>query len=138
MYIKKISYEDFDGNKQVEDFYFNLTDTEINRINAQYVGGLPYYINKIIRSGNTQQILPVLENLVLSAYGEKTMDGRRFIKSDLLKEEFKQTMAYDTLIRELMSDPTGKVFSDFLINTLPKDTAAKLNYELSKDNKFVE
>ena len=132
MYIKKITYTDFDGNSNTEEFYFNLTETELTRLNASYEGGLSYYINKIIRSGDNLKIMPLFEELVLSSYGEKSSDGKRFIKSDLLKEEFKQTMAYDTLMCELLGDSTGATAMDFVMHILPKDKAEKARAEMLK------
>lgn len=132
MYVKKITYTDFDGNKNTEDFYFNLTETELTRLNASYPGGLSYHINKIIRTGDNLKIMPLFEDIILSAYGEKSSDGKRFIKSDILKEEFKQTMAYDTLMVELLKDETGSAAIGFILNVLPKDTADKVRADMAK------
>lgn len=137
MYIKKITYTDLDGNKNTEDFYFNLTETEITMLNASYPGGLSYHINQIIRSGDNLKIAPMFENLILSSYGERSADGKRFIKSPIMREEFKQTMAYDALMCELLTDGTGAKAIDFIMQILPKDVAAKARAEMQKTENTV-
>ncbi len=43
------------------------------------------------------------------AYGQKSDDGKRFIKSEQLREEFSQTAAYSTLFMELAMDDNAAV-----------------------------
>ena len=46
--------------------------------------------------------LMIFKDLILKAYGEKSADGRRFIKSKELSEAFSQTEAYSILYMNLI------------------------------------
>ena len=107
MLKKTMTYEDFDGNKRTEDFYFNLTKAECLEF-SEYdyggEGGLMAMLNEIITSNNQFRILEIIKKIISKAYGKKSPDGRRFIKSDEIRDEFMQTNAYSDLYIELMSD----------------------------------
>ena len=47
MYTKTIEYEDFNGVKRKEDFYFNLTETELKKMNLSVDGGLVQRLEKL-------------------------------------------------------------------------------------------
>lgn len=130
MLVKKIKYKDYNGIEREEDFYFNLNKAEIFNLQFGRVkGGLDTYIKKMIEAEDVPSLINLFEDLVLSAYGEKSEDGKRFIKNDMLREEFKQTEAYSELIMELVQD--DKVASDFINALVPKDLADEANKKLS-------
>lgn len=130
MLVKKIKYTDYNGNEREEDFYFNLNKAEIFNLQFGRVkGGLDTYIKKMIAAEDVPSLINLFEDLVLSAYGEKSEDGKRFIKNDALREGFKQTEAYSELIMELVQD--DKVASDFINALVPKDLAVEANKKLS-------
>lgn len=121
MYAKKIDYVDYDGNSRSDTFYFNLTKTELTEMEMLTPGGLKNQIEKAIDTKDAPTIVKVFKKLILGAYGEKSADGRRFIKSEALSEEFSQTEAYNILFMELASD--DKAVSDFIMHVVPKDVA---------------
>lgn len=104
MLKKTIKYTDYDGNEREEDFYFNLTKAECIKLQLSTDGGLEKKLRKIIAEQDVPKILPIFEEIVLGAYGEKSMDGKRFMKSKELSEAFSQTEAYTELFMELVSD----------------------------------
>lgn len=104
MLKKTITYTDYDGNERTEDFYFNLTRAECAEMEMSYEGGLSRMINKIVAAQEMSRIVSIFKDLVLQAYGEKSPDGRRFIKSPELREQFSQTEAYSILFMELATD----------------------------------
>ena len=55
----------------------------------------------------------------MKAYGEKSPDGKRFIKSPELSEAFSQTEAYSELFMELASDSDAA--SKFVNGIIPAD-----------------
>ena len=67
-------------------------------------GGLAQMINKIIETQDSPAIIKIFKDLILKAYGEKSPDGKRFIKSPELSEAFAQTEAYSNLFMELATD----------------------------------
>jgi hypothetical protein len=104
MLKKTISYVDFDGNKRTEDFYFNLTKAEVTEMEMSTEGGLGKMLEKIVAAQDTKKIIETFKDLILRAYGEKSNDGKRFIKSQELKDAFSQTEAYSELFMELATN----------------------------------
>ena len=109
MVVEKIKYTDFNGVEREEEFMFNLTEAEITEMELTTDGGLSDSIKKIIAAQDTPQIIKVFKMLLLKSYGEKSADGRRFVKSDKLSEEFSQTNAYSQLFMKLATDDKAAV-----------------------------
>lgn len=123
MIKKTISYTDYDGNNRTEDFYFNLTKAEVMEMEMMTDGGLEKMINKIIQTTDTKKIIEIFKSIILKSYGEKSPDGRRFIKNDELREAFSQTEAYSQLFMELATD--AKAATDFVNGVIPQMDDAK-------------
>lgn len=123
MLKKTITFEDYDGNKRTEDFYFNLTRAEILEMEMGTSGGMQQRINKIIAAQDAPQIMEVFKEILVKAYGIKSDDGRRFIKSKEISEEFTQTEAYSQLFMELATD--DKASADFINGIIPKDATSQ-------------
>ena len=104
MLKKTITYTDYDGVERKEDFYFNLNKAELIEMELGTNGGLAKRIQKIVDSQDVTAIIKIFKDLVLKAYGVKSDDGKRFIKSKELSEEFAQTEAYANLFMELASN----------------------------------
>lgn len=104
MLKKTITYVDYNGSERTEDFYFNLTKAEIMEMELSTTGGLSEMISRIVAAQDAPAIIKVFKELVLKAYGQKSADGKRFVKSAALSEEFAQTEAYSILFMELATD----------------------------------
>lgn len=104
MLKRTITYTDYDDVVRTEDFYFNLTKTEATEIELGTDGGMTKRIEQIIAAKDTKRILTIFKDMILLAYGEKSPDGRRFVKSKEISEAFSQTPAYDILFQELTKD----------------------------------
>lgn len=123
MLKKTISYTDYDGNERTEDFYFNLTKAECVELNYSEVGGIQKYIEALVRENDNKRIVALFKDLIFMSYGEKSPDGRRFVKSKELSEGFAQTEAYSNLFIELASDANaGAEFINGIVPTV--DVAA--------------
>ena len=109
MVVEKIKYADFNGLEREEEFMFNLTEAEITEMELTTDGGLSDSIKKIIAAQDTPEIIKVFKMLLLKSYGEKSADGRRFVKSEKLSEEFSQTNAYSQLFMKLATDDKAAV-----------------------------
>lgn len=121
MLKKTITYVDYNGNERVEDFYFNLTKAEATEMELSVEGGLTKKLEDIVNSQNNKEIITLFKEIILKAYGEKSQDGKRFIKSEELSEAFSQTEAFSELFMELALDE--KAAADFVNGILP----AKIN-----------
>ena len=104
MLKKTIKFTDYNGVERTEDHYFNLTEAEIMEMEMSVNGGLTEMINKIVSAQDSPSIIKMFKELILKAYGQKSADGRRFIKSEELRNEFAQTEAYSILFMELATD----------------------------------
>ena len=119
MLKKTIKYKDFNGNEREEDFYFNLMQSEIAELELSTVGGFTESIQKIIQTQDGPEIIKQFKKIILKSYGEKSADGKRFIKSDELSEAFSQTNAYSELFMELATD--DEAASAFINGIVPDE-----------------
>ncbi len=101
MLKKTITYTDYDGNERIEDFYFNLSKAEVAEMEMSEYGGLSNLLKKIVQEKDTKRIIEMFKDLILRAYGEKSPDGKRFVKNQELRDAFVQTEAYSELFMEL-------------------------------------
>lgn len=132
MLKKTITYEDFNGVERKEDFYFNLSKAEIMEMQFGTVGGLDVMLKKIIDAKDVKSIMDTFKMLILKAYGIKSDDGRRFIKSEEISKEFEQTEAYSILYMELASDDNAA--AEFVNGIIPKDVAAEVSNQMKAIN----
>ena len=119
MLKKTITYKDYNGTERTEDFYFNLTKAEVMEMEMSTSGGLAEMIENIVKAQDSPSIIKIFKNLILKAYGEKSPDGRRFIKSKELSDEFSQTEAYSELYIKLASDTDAAL--EFIRGIMPGD-----------------
>lgn len=125
MLKKTITYTDYDGNERVEDFYFNLSKAEYVMFENSVIGGMSKEIEQAMAMQNGPRILEIFKDLVDRSYGIKSADGRRFIKSPEILQEFRETEAYVNLFMELVtSAEAGKAF---LLGVSPAEITAKIN-----------
>lgn len=132
MLKKTITYEDFNGVERKEDFYFNLSKAEIMEMQFGTVGGLDVMLKKIIDAKDVKSIMDTFKMLILKAYGIKSDDGRRFIKSEEISKEFEQTEAYSILYMELASDDNAA--AEFVNGIIPKDVATEVSNQIKSIN----
>ena len=118
MLRKEISYVDYNGLERTENFYFNLTKTELTKMQLSTEGGLQEMLEKIVAAKDVPQIITVFDKIILAAYGEKSDDGKRFVKSEEIAEAFQASPAYDALFMELLGDPDAA--AKFVEDILPK------------------
>ena len=116
-----IVYTDYNGVERKEDFSFNFTKAELLEMELGTTGGLSEMIQKIIDTHDTPAIIKIFKEIVLKAYGQKSADGKRFIKTPELTTEFMQTEAYSKLFMELATN-TDKA-ADFINKIVPQDIA---------------
>lgn len=135
MLKKTIKYTDYNDVEREEIFYFNLTKAEIAELEMSTEGGLAEKINKIIISKDIPSIIRLFKDLILKAYGEKSDDGKRFIKSKELSEAFAQTEAYSNLFMELANDANAG--ADFVNAIIPKDLAEQVRKEQEKQGNLL-
>lgn len=119
MFKKTIKYTDFDGNERKEDFYFNLTKAELLEMQLSIDGGLQGHLERIIKTQSQPELIKMFKEIIMRAYGEKSPDGKRFMKSDEIRQNFECTEAYSELFMELATDSNAA--ADFINALLPAD-----------------
>ncbi len=120
MLKKTITYTDYDGNVRTEDFWFHLTKVELAEMEAGAEGGMKKMFEKIISDKDGKRIMETFTNIILKSYGEKSADGRRFIKSEEMSTAFSQTEAYDELFMELVTNAdAAAAFINGIIPSVP-------------------
>lgn len=136
MLKKTITYIDFDGNQRTEDLYFNMTRSELvsfsfnlpdamtesvsdmNNVDVEEAG------KKMAEKMGSEGIFNFVKDLIFKAYGVKSEDGRRFIKSETLSTEFTQTLAYDQFLMELFE--TADKANEFINAVVPADVVKQM------------
>ena len=121
MLKKTITYTDYNGTERTEDFYFNLSKAEVMEMEMSTSGGLAETIQRIVAAQDAPAIIKIFKDLVLKAYGQKSPDGKRFIKSDEIATAFSQTEAYSILFMELATDADAA--AKFVNGIVPTDIA---------------
>lgn len=121
MLKKTVKYIDYDGNERSEDLYFNLTKAEVMEMELGTTGGMQKMLEKIVAAQDSKQIISVFKDILLKSYGEKSPDGRRFIKSQEITDAFSQTEAYSDLFMELATDAGAA--SEFINGIVPQGLA---------------
>lgn len=128
MLQKSIKYVDYNGVEREETFLFNLTKAELMEMELGTTGGLTEMIQKIIQTKDQPSIIKIFKELILKAYGEKSADGKRFIKTDEhgnpLSRAFSETEAYSNLFMELSTD--DKAAAAFVNGIIPEGLSKEL------------
>jgi len=136
MLKKTITYNDFNGNKVTEDFYFNLTKAEVAEMevsastldpDGKVSGGMQKLLTDVVSSGSGERIINIFKEILSRSYGVKSEDGKRFIKSPELYKEFSESAAYSDFFVELLTEPdaAAKFITSIMPVDIPEESAPK-------------
>ena len=112
MHKETITYNDLNDVQRTEDFYFDLSKPEIVKMQASAKGGYDAQLRSIAADMNGAKIMEFFENFITKSYGEKSEDGRRFMKSEEISRSFMETPAYEVLFEKLVTN--DKYAADFV------------------------
>ena len=136
MIKKTIKYTDYNGVERTEDYYFNLNKTEVIEMQVSFEGGYSELIDRIIKTDDNREIVNVLKTIILKSYGEKSIDGKRFMKVDdngnPLYRKFEDTEAFVELYMELANN--AKKAAEFINAVIPNMD----DFKLVENDKVVE
>lgn len=133
MLVKTITYTDFNGNERTEDFYFNLTQADVTKMEMSVNGGYSAMLRRVSNSQDAPVIRDTFERFIIDSYGEKSPDGREFYKSPEITKKFMATEAYSVLFMELCTD--AKAAAEFVNGVLPKEAAKNMPQNLEDASK---
>lgn len=132
MLKKIITYTDYNGVERTEPFYFNLSKAELMEMELGVTGGMTEMLNKIIAAKDAPSLMKTFKEMIMKAYGVKSDDGKRLIKSEELSTAFTQTEAYSVLFMELITD--DKAAADFVNGIIPNEIQAEVAAQTAKTN----
>lgn len=135
MYKWTVTYTDFNDKTRTEDFYFHLSEAELTMLNLSYEGGMEQRLTRISQAEKGADIMAMFEDILRRSYGEKSDDGRRFIKNDEVYNNFRQTEAYSQIFMTLCTD--SKKASEFATGIMPKNLSAEVE-KAKKEGKITE
>lgn len=118
MLKKTITYIDYDGKERTETHYFDLNEVEATEMELSVNGGMSKKLKTIVESDDKAAMFKFFRDLIFKSYGIKSEDGRRFVKSEQISEEFTQTRAYSKLVMDLATD--GEKLAEFFNGVIPK------------------
>lgn len=122
MLKKTITYNDYNGVERTEDHYFNLSKAELMEMELGVSGGMTEMIQRLVAAQDGPAIAKVFKDLILKAYGQKSADGKRFVKVEngrRLADDFLETEAYSQLFMELATDANAA--ANFMKAVMPAD-----------------
>jgi len=119
MISKTLTFNDFNDNEVTDTFWFHMTKPELVDMEVKYKDGFESFIKKIIRTTDRQELINLFKEIIVMAYGVKSDDGLRFIKSEELATEFTQTAAYESLYMEFITQENA--LAEFMVGIMPKD-----------------
>lgn len=137
MIAKKITFTDYNGIKRTETHFFHLTEAELSEMlstDGDYT--FDKQLIRIMKQRNGKEIVSFFKDLIYRSYGEKSLDGRRFIKTEEVKRNFMETEAYSTLFMELCTD--SKKGAEFINGILPANLSAELDKTMSDPESIPE
>ena len=129
MLKKTVKYVDYEGKAREEDFYFNLNKAELMRMNLSTPGGITKQLRHISQKMDVPAIMETFRTFILDSYGVISSDGKRFIKTPQLKEEFEQTEAYSEIFMELCTN--AEAAADFIAGVVPKEVGDEFRKQYS-------
>ena len=139
MIKKTITYDGYDGKTYSEDFYFNMSQSELTEMELVHYQepeftvvnqdgpptvhtGMAAYLQRTTSSGDGRKIVDLFKNIVKDSYGIRTQDGKSFIKTEAAYQNFAGTLAYDKFFVELVTQPD--IAADFIKGLLPANLVA--------------
>lgn len=129
MIKEKITYTDYNGDERTETCMFNLSKAELLEMNFRTEGGLDKMLEKIQDTQDASKVYKLFTDIILMSYGEKSEDGKRFIKKapdgHRLADDFAQSEAYSELIMKLISD--ADYAANFIRGVVPASLAAQVD-----------
>lgn len=104
MFKDTIKYTDYNDVERSMEVYFNLTKAEIVEMELSVAGGFSEMLMRLVELDKVPEIMREFKNIIKCSYGVKSPDGKRFIKSEELTEEFLQTEAYTEFFLKLLNE----------------------------------
>lgn len=137
MIRKEIQYKNFNDETETGVFHFNMSKGELvmQQMSAidQHTESFQDKLEKIAKNLQGKALVDTLREIIFDSYGEKTVDGKNFVKirdGKHLVENFLSSGAYSELVVELLSSADG--MADFINGLMPADLRDSVNQEVNR------
>lgn len=135
MLEKTFTFTDYEGNERKETHYFHMSKAEIMMwVSTDKEYTVDKKLLQLFRERNGRQLMEFFEDLIHRSYGRKSLDGRRFEKSEAIWMDFYQTEAYSELFMELVTDADKA--SAFLSAIVPASIADEMKVSAENRDKI--
>lgn len=122
MIVYNETYTDYNGTQRTEEFRFHFNQAELLEMELSTEGGFSARVNRIINANSHPELLQVMKTFVLDAYGVKSEDGRRFMKSEQIRQEFMESPVYSRIFMRLTTGKdAAKLAAEFINGVTPDD-----------------
>ena len=125
MLVYTETYPDYNGNERTEEFRFHFNQAELLEMEIATEGGFSARVNRIINANNQPELFQVMKTFVLDAYGVKSEDGRRFMKTPEIRQEFLESPVYSRIMTRLTIGPKAAEEAAKFINGVTPDEMPK-------------
>jgi len=138
MLKRQITYNDLDDRSVTEEYWFGLNKAELAEMELSGSNGsLTDYFKTIVEAKDGRAMVNTFKEIILSTVGVRSEDGKRFVKTDEIRENFELGGAYPELFMELVTDPDKA--AEFFNGIMPKDLAEKVAaQQAAEQSKSVE
>ena len=104
MFKETFKYTDYNGVEREETHYFDLSQPDIMRLNYGSGATLKEIVEKITQEQDGGRIIELFEKIILASYGEKSEDGKLFIKDEAARRKFQYSPMYPQMYMRLATD----------------------------------
>ena len=125
MIVYTETYTDYNGKQRTEEFRFHFNQAELMEMELSTEGGFSARVNRIINANSHPELLQVMKTFVLDAYGVKSEDGRRFQKTDEIRQEFLESPVYSRIFMRLTTGPNAADEAAKFLNGVSPDDMPK-------------
>lgn len=122
MIVYNETYTDYDGNQRTEEFRFHFSKAELLEMELSTEGGFSARVNRIVNANSHPELVKVMKTFILDAFGVKSEDGRRFMKSDEIRRAFEESPVYSNMfMRMTTGKDAAKLAAEFVNGVTPDD-----------------
>ena len=125
-------YTDFDGHERTEDLYFNFTEPQLREFLDKEPAFTEKNLANLIATRDAKQMVEAMQALIISAYGEKSADGKVFRTNKEITENFACSAAFAQLMDDIMYNGSIDTIRSFMINIFPAKFAQTIKEEMGK------
>lgn len=124
MIKKTVVYENLDGKTESEVVYLNINMIELTELEFVAEKSISDILKDIGETPSMADALKTFKMFIRFAYGVKSPDSKKLLKSDSIWESFENSEPYSALLWEMLNDAPKAV--DVIMGILPQKKIEEL------------